>query len=1122
MLNRIIHFSLSNRLLIIITALLLVITGFYKATQLPIDVLPDLNRPRVTIMTECPSLAPEEVETLVTIPLETALIGTSGVEALRSSSLVGLSTIVVEFDWNSDLYLARQIVFERLQKAVDELPDGIVPEMTPVTSVMGQILTLAVYSESGKTSPMDLRSIADWDIRRKILSQKGVSEVFSMGGERRQYQIQLRPDDLLRFGISVNEVEEAIRKSNRNVTGGFLTQQGPKQYLVRSLGRIKNIEDLSSLVVKDSTEPPVQLFQVADIIPGASVAVGDSSVAVKRPDGSIIEGPAVVLTIEKQPNQDARTLTNAILEETERLQNKLRTKYPDISIIPLYQQKTYVELAVSNVLDALRDGAFLVAIVVFMFLASIRTTFVTLVTIPTTLAITCLVFAGFGLSINTMTLGGLAVAIGELVDDAIVDVENINKRLMENSRQITRLSTLNVVFGASSEIRKSVVNGTLITILVFFPIFFLQGIEGKLFAPLGLAYVVSLASSLLVSLTLTPALSHCVLNRRFSPPKLSKKDDATSSNTGIILKTTQAIAGFAIRISLRFPGTIISCAIGLGTIGVLTFISLERDFMPPFNEGAIQVNLDLVPGTSLETSSEVATRLEEELIKIKGIDAVVRKTGRSEMDEHAVPVNTSEFICTVNHNSNTEFNKIVDEVRSIIKAENLPGTIASYDQPLQHLLNHLRSGTNAKIAIKLNGDNLSKLRAETTRIQDLLKDVEDVGSLRADPIQADLPQVQIRLKRDSLAKYGLTPEDVDQTISVALNGSVATTALEGERPVDVLTRLGNNYREDLELLPRLPIRLADKENNLLLSNYQLDESLSTKVMNESNLSASLLNQSSFAPNGIVPLSELADIDIRAQGPGQIDRENGRRQVVIQVNPRHRGAIEVKEEIEKRLDSHLTEQSTDDVDVRISGLFESEESATRTLLALSCLSALTIFLLLFKMFKSVNLALQVMAIVPLALVGAVIALKITGQSRTIPSLIGMISLCGVASRNGILLLERYLHLVQYEGERLTPQMILRAGKERVAPVIMTALTSMIGLLPLALAPNLPGREFLYPIATVMIGGLLTSTVLEFFVRPALFWNYGLKAAQKVIEIENMSAFNIQKLSDTPPRFETKPK
>ena len=1098
MLDRIIRFSLGNRFLIVVGALLLVAAGFYRAANAPIDVLPDLNRPRVTIMTECPGMAPEEVETLVTLPLETALVGATGIEALRSSSVVGLSTVVAEFDWSSDLYLARQIVFERTQRVADELPEGVFPQMTPVASVMGQVLTLAIYAEDGKTSPMDLRTLADWDVRRKILAQKGVSEVYSMGGERRQYQVALRPDDLLRFGLTVDDVETALRKSNRNVTGGFLTQQGPKQFLVRSLGRIKSLDDLRTLVVDPSTEPPILLPQVADVKLGPSVPIGDSSAAIRLPDGSLYKGAAVVLTVEKQPSQDARKLTQTVLDEMVKLEAKLRQTYPDLRIVPVYQQRTFVELAVKNVLDALRDGAFLVAVVVFLFLSSWRTTFVTLVTIPTTIATACLVFAAFGMTINAMTLGGLAVAIGELVDDAIVDVENIHRRLGENALLEAPRRALTVVFEASSEIRNSVVNGTAITVLVFFPLFFLDGIEGKLFAPLGLAYIVSLTSSLLVSLTLTPALSHVLFPAIFRRRKrnASKKLKSTvkrEKKPGFVLRTTQYFASSAIRCGLDYPLSTLFCAVALGVGGLYVFRSLDRDFMPPFNEGAIQVNLDLTPGVSLETSSEVAEKLALRLAEIDGISAVVRKTGRSEMDEHAVPVNTSEFICSVDQTVGRDFNEIVDEVRGVIDSENVPGTIASYDQPLQHLINHLRSGTRAKIAIKVTGDNLSILRERVAEIQKLIADVDDIGALRVEPIQADLPQVQIRLKRDALARYGLTPQDVDQTVEIAMNGSVATTVLEGERPVELLTRLGEDVRENIDALKRLPIRLPEKTKRFVPASNP--ESAIAAAVSGANEEA----ETDYAASqpGVIPLSEVAEIDAQAFGPGQIDRENGRRQVVVQSSPRYRGAVEVKEDVEARLATRWNELTADGVDVRVSGLFESEQSASRTLTALSLFSALCIFLILYRMFRSANLALQVMAIVPLALVGAVGALWLTGQSRTIPGLIGMISLCGVASRNGILLLERYLHLVRYEGETLSKSMILRAGRERVAPVLMTALTSAIGLFPLAAAPNLPGREILYPIATVMIGGLLTSTALEFFVRPALFWRFGLKSARRVL-------------------------
>ena len=1103
MLNRVLRFSLSNRLLTLVVAAILILGGFYSAGRLPIDVLPDLTRSRVTVLTECPGLAPEEVETLVTIPLESTLVGAAKAETVRSSSVVGLSTIIVEFGWNVDPYLARQIVFERLQKASSDLPDGISPQLAPSASVMGQFLTLAVYSESGEISPMELRSIADWDVRRKLLAQRGIADVFAMGGERRQYQALLRPADLTRYGVTVDDVKSALEKSDRNVTGGFLSDQGPNQLLVRSIGRLGSIDDLRSLVVKASSEPPVQLFQVADIKEGASVAVGDGSIAVKLQDGSVFEGPAVVLTAEKQPNVDSRSLTEQILKETSELRRALREKYPDLVIAPVYQQRTYIELAVGNALTALRDGAILVAIVVFLFLGSWRTTIVALTAIQTTLAITCLIFARFGLTINTMTLGGLAVAVGELVDDAIVDVENIQRRLNENARLGSPLSQLAVVFGASSEIRKSVVNGPLTTVLVFFPVFFLSGIEGKLFAPLGVSYIVSLISSLFVSLTLTPVLSYSLLKR-----KSTKNATKGAKKPNFVLRIALWFAERAVRFSLKRPNIALSFALGFFALGALVFLTLERDFMPPFNEGAIQVDLDLAPGSSLETSSEIATNLVSQLIQIDGIASAVRKTGRSESDEHAVPVNSSEIVCSIDPDSDRNFSDIVDDVRGLLDPENIPGTLASYEQPLQHLLNHLRSGSSSKIVVKLRGENLLRLRERARLAKEPLREIDDVGSLRTEPIQANLPQVQIRLKRDKLALYGLTPDDVEQTVLIALNGSIATTALDGERRVEVVAKLGSDYRENLEVLRRLPIRLPSKALSF--------------AAERSDLAARLSDETFSNDEATVPLSEVAEIDAQAQGVAQIDRENGRRQVAIQCNPRRRGVVEVKQDIESALKPHWEELTSDGVDVSLSGLFEDEANATRTLVLLSGFSALAIFLVLYHMFRSANLALQVMALVPLALVGGVLAIKLTGQPRAVPSLIGMISLCGVAARNGVLLMERYLRLVEYEGEELTPETILRAGKERTAPVLMTALTSIIGLIPLALAPNLPGREFLYPIATVMIGGLIVSTAMEFFVRPALFLTYGLEAARRVVEKERAKESNPETsedfLASEPTRFE----
>ncbi|MDO5565333.1 MAG: efflux RND transporter permease subunit [Planctomycetia bacterium] len=1073
MLNSIIRFSLHNRLIILILAVLTLGWGIWQAVSLPIDVLPDLNRPRVTVMTEAPGLAPEEVEMLVTMPLENALFGVTGATAIRSSSVVGLSTIVVEFDWNVGTTQSRQAVFERIQRSSDILPSGITPQMTPVASVMGQIMAITVRDESGKTSPLELRTVSDWIVRKRLLAIDGVSEVYVTGGERKTYQVRVRPDDLLRYGIVIEDIEKAIQDGNENVSGGYLTKQGPKRYLVRSIGRMKSADDIRNLVVKGTNNPPVLLYQVADVKEEGAVRVGDASLWVKDENNKVSGSTAVMLTIGKQPSQDTRLLTDHILHEIESIEQSLQKEYPGIKIDSVYQQRTFIDLAIKNVLDALRDGAFLVLLVIAFFLMSLRTTIITIVTIPLSLCVTAIVFARMGLSVNAMTLGGLAVAIGELVDDAIVDVENIFRRLRENAAAPLHESTLKVVWLASTEIRNSIVNGTIITVLVFFPLYFLSGIEGRLFAPLGMAYIISLLSSLLISLTVTPVLSYYLL------PSIFKKEQKT--NKGIVQKISEGMAGLAIRFSLRFPWLVLGGSTVVTIIFVFVFLHLDRDFIPSFNEGAIQVNMDLMPGNSLETSSEIADRMAQQLTEVDGIDHVVRKTGRSEMDEHAVPVNTSEFICTVSKEKITDFPNIVDRVHKIIGPENFPGTIAFYDQPLQHMINTLRSGSRAKIAIKIRGDDLDLIRKRSNEIEKMLGTIRDIGSPRTLPIQVDLPQIQINLKRDELARYGLLPNDVNRTIGIAMNGSVASTMLEDQRFFDIVVRMNEDYRENLEMLKQMPIRLPNQASD----------------RTPSSLDKNSKNNPIEQRSGLIPLSAVADIETNATGPGQIDHENSRRQVMVQTSPTKRGAVEVKNDIDSVLKpkwDHLTEGG---IDIKITGLFESEQSASRLLAALSILALLGVFLILYHIFSSCSLALEVMAILPLALVGAVAALWLTGQPRTIPALVGMISLCGIASRNGILLMNHYFHLVEFEGESMDKNMIIRAGKDRVAPVLMTALTSAIGLLPLALSPHLPGRELLYPIAVVVIGGLATSTVMEFFVRPALFWTFGRKKAELLI-------------------------
>ncbi|MEQ9411780.1 MAG: efflux RND transporter permease subunit [Fuerstiella sp.] len=1094
MLNAIIRFALRQRLLTISAAIFLLGYGSWQALKIDIDVFPDLNRPRVVIMTEAPGLAPEEVETLITFPLETAMNGANGVQAVRSSSGIGISVVYVEFDWGTDIYTDRQIVTERLQLVQDRMPPGVKPTLAPISSIMGQILMLAVWSDEETTDPIELRTTADWVIRQRILTIPGVSQVFTMGGGRKQFQVLVDPDEMIRYGVTLHEVKQAVVSSNENGTGGYLDEQGPNELLVRALGRIQDIEDLQKVVVAVREGRPIALAQIARVIEGAQVRRGDSAafIRVRRPetdaDGdqtsaasetvragskslpadsvsddsvsgdsvsansvsansvsgdSFSGGPAVVLTINKQPGADTRRITDAILEAVEDLK---QTIPDDIQIVPVYSQKSFIVRAIDNVVEALRDGGILVVIILFVFLLNFRTTFITLTAIPLSLMMTAVVFSLFGLSINTMTLGGLAVAIGELVDDAIVDVENIFRRLKENRQAAVPKSPLLVVFQASCEIRNSIVFGTIIVILVFIPLFALSGMEGRLFAPLGIAYIVSILSSLVVSLTVTPVLSYWLLGRA----KLMDHD-----REGIFLRLLKWPGDRVIRFSLAFPRlnlTVTLMAVGLA--GVFLF-NLDRDFLPPFNEGSMQLNVVLPPGTSLATSNEINRTVEQRLLELDDVDRFVRRTGRAELDEHAEGVNMSEYVLELNPDSPRSREEQLTEIREAM--DEIPGIVTAVEQPIAHLISHMLSGVKAQIGIKIYGDDLDVLRRRAAEMESAIQAVPGVTDLLVEP-QVIVPQLRIELNRDSLLLYGMTAADVNEFISTAMNGDVVSEVLIGQRTFDLMVRLDEDYREDLQKLKRLTIDLPD--------------------------------------GGKVPLRAVADI-YESGGPNTINRESVRRRIVLQCNVSDRGVVDVVEDIQTAV-APVIATMDDGYFVEYGGQFESQQAATRIIGALFAIALLGVFMVLFTMFRSVNLSLQVMAALPMAFIGSVAAIVLTGQTLTVASMVGFISLGGIASRNGILLLNHYLHLVKYEGEQWTKEMIVRAGLERLAPVLMTALTSGIGLVPLVLASGEPGKEILYPVATVILGGLISSTLLDFFVHPALFWLFGMKEAQRVIE------------------------
>jgi CzcA family heavy metal efflux pump len=1042
MLNAIIRFSLNHRLLVIAAAMLVLGYGGWQLYHLPIDVFPDLNRPRVTVMTEASGMAPEEVEALITFPLEAALNGATGVQAVRSSSGVGISVVNVEFNWGTDIYVDRQIVAEKLSLVADRMPGGVRPQLAPISSIMGQIMIVGLWSDENKTSPLELRTLADWVVRQRLLTIPGVSQVFVIGGDRKQFQVLVNPDAMLSFGVNLHEIETALQKSNSNVTGGYLDGQGPNEFLVRSLGRVQSVDDLHKLVVKIRGGRPVLLAQVAKVVEGPEIKRGDSSAFVRQESGKFAGGPCVILTVNKQPGTDTRQLTDRVAEALQELKTSLPAGIRMDA--ELYQQKKFIDLAIENVIAALRDGGILVAIVLFVFLLNFRTTFITLTAIPLSIVVTGLVFKWFGMSINTMTLGGLAVAIGELVDDAIVDVENIFRRLRENRQSAQPKSPLLVVFQASAEIRNSIVFSTLIIVLVFIPLFALGGMEGRLFTPLGVAYIVSILASLGVSLTVTPVLSYWLLpNAR-----------ATRQQESFVLRGLKWLAAKFIGFSLRAPKLVLTVAVFAVVASAIAMLRIESDFMPPFDEGVAQLNVLLPPGASLQRSKEVAAMVERRLQAIPGVEGFVARTGRAELDEHIIGVNMSEFIISFDPHSGRSREAVLEDIREAMA--DIPGIVTSVEQPLAHLISAMLSGVQAQVAIKLYGDDLDVLRAKVQEMQAIVASLPGVKDLMVEP-QISIPQLRIELDRDRLARHGLTPGDVNEFIETAMHGRVVSEILQGQRTFDLFVRLDERYRENLESLGRLSLDLPE--------------------------------------GGTTPLRSVAAI-YQAGGPNTINREQVRRRIVLQCNISGRGLVDVVRDIQARL-KPVQDSLPTGYFIEYGGQFQSQQTASQMIAVLFLLSLAGMFLVLFTMFRSVNFSLQVMAALPMAFIGAVAAILLTGQTLTIASLVGLISLCGIATRNGILLLDHYLHLVKYEGETWSRQMMIRAGQERLAPVLMTALTAGIGLVPLAMAAGQPGKEILYPVATVIIGGLVSSTLLEFLVRPALFWTVGQKAGQYLV-------------------------
>jgi CzcA family heavy metal efflux pump len=1026
MLNAIIRFSLQNRLLVIAASVFLVVYGGYVMVNLPVDVLPDINRPMVTIMTESHGLAPEEVERLVTFPLETLLNGATNVERVRSQSAPGLSIIWVEFGWDTNIYIARQIVNERLQLASAQLPPEVVPVMGPISSIMGGIHLISLRAEEESISGLELRTLADWTIRPRILAIPGVAQVVNMGGGVRQYQVLVNPQRMRDFSISLAELERAIGFSNSATSGGFLNRGG-QEYLIRNMGRIETLDDLGNSVVAVRGSVPVYVRDVARVQFGPQIKRGESAYNGQH---------AVIMQITKQPGANTLELT----ERVEAALDEIRAGLPEGVVVDpaVFRQADFIATAIDNVVDALRDASILVVIVLFLFLLNFRTTTITLTAIPLSFLITAVVMQFFGISINTMMLGGLAIAIGELVDDAIVDVENVFRRLRENRQRDHPEPALNVVFRASSEIRNSIVFATLIVILVFLPLFFLSGVEGRLFTPLGVAYVVSILASLLVSLTLTPVLCYYLLGRS---KLLERRED------GWLVRQLKHGQTLLLDVTLEHPGKILLGA-GFLVLFALSFIPLMgRTFLPGFNEGSYTINLVAEPGTSLPRSDQIGTRAELLLLEVEEVVSTGRRTGRAELDEHAEGVHYSEIDVTLREGRPKE--EIEAEIRE--KLGQIPNISVNVGQPISHRIDHLLSGTFAEIAVKIFGEDLTVLRSLAEEVEQIMSGVTGVRDLYVEA-QVPIPQVRIEVNRTQAARYGLGVGEITEALETALNGRVITQVLEEQRSFDVFLRLDHFWRDNLEFLDDVLVDLPT--------------------------------------GGSIPLAQVASIET-STGPNQILRENGLRRIVVQCNVAGRDLGGVVEEIRDRVAAQM--DFPEGYFVSYGGQFESQVNATRLILLLSLISVTAIFVLLYSHFQRVGLALQIMLTLPLSFIGAIAAIFLTDGILSVASLVGFITLLGISARNGIMMISHYLHLMRYEGEKFGKKMIVRGTLERLVPVMMTALTTALALVPLALSRGVAGREILYPVAVVILGGLISSILLNMVVLPSLFLKFGSPAS-----------------------------
>ena len=1035
MLNSLILLSLRHRAIVLCVALFILAMGFKTGRELPVEVLPDLTKPTVTILTEAPGLSPEEVEALVTQPIENSMMGVAGLTRMRSTSDIALSLVFAEFEWGTDIYQARQFVQERLQVAREQLPEDTQPYLTPVASLMGEILLIGVKSNDGKTAPMDVRTVADWTVRTRLQAIPGVAEVLNMGGGVKQAQVQPDPWRMQANGVTIEELEASVAKSASNTTGGFI-DSGPQEIMVRNLAMTVELDDIARTIIKKTGGRPIAISDVANVVWDTEPKRGDAAV-----DGS----PGVIMSVIKAPGFDTIELTEKIEAAIAGLEPTLPA---GVEATVLFRQRDFIDSAIGNLKKAILEGAVMVTLVLLLFLLSLRTTFITLMAMPLSFAITLLTFRWLDLSVNSMTLGGLAVAIGMVVDDAIVDVENVFRRLRENARLAQPLPKLDVIARASGEVRNSILYATVLIVLVFIPLLGLTGVEGRLFAPIAIATIISMAASFVVSLTAIPVL--CSFLLKVKPAALVHTDGRLVRFLKWLLR--KSILTF----SLRQPLIIIASVSVLMLAALMLFPRMSRDFLPAFHEETAVVTTGAAPGTSLAEMEKISQSVEDQIRQVPEVLHIGRRIGRAERSDHVVPVNNVEFdIDFRKDGKGRPLPAVLDDIRTRIKT--VPGTFSIISGPLSHRISHLLSGVTSPVAVKIFGPDLATITRLGEQVQKVAKTIPGLEDAKLD-MQAQIPQLRIEFDRDRALVHGVSPGELNAELSTLLGGSNVARLRDNQRIIDLAIRLPAHWRGDAETIRNLPIHTVTGD--------------------------------------YIPLKLVADVR-EASGPGSVYRENTQRRYVVSIKPSKRDAGELVKQLEEKVRGTLN--FPEGYFISYEGDFRAEQAAARRIAVLFAAVLVVIVLLLWSYFRSLILAFQVLLNLPLALMGSLVLTWWLVGNISIATLVGFIAVGGVAARNGIMMISHYLHLMKHEGEGFTQSMIERGTLERLVPVTMTALSAGIALIPFVIAMGEPGKEILSPVAICIVGGLVSSTFLDFAVTPAVFRLFGRKAAARALAL-----------------------